>query len=76
MGYAGFGYGGINRTWIFDGTDWQLSPAFTPDGMDVKIVDDPLNAGVLMLVGGRPGLTGTETWLWDGQRWREVAASN
>lgn len=72
MGYAGLGYGGINRTWIFDGNDWLLSPAFTPDGIDVQIVDDPQNAGVLLLVGGRPGLTGTETWLWDGKAWHRV----
>jgi hypothetical protein len=75
LGYAGSGWGGINRTWIFDGTDWHLSSVLTPDGMDLAVIADPSGAGVILVVGGRPGMSTLETWHWNGQAWQQLNVS-
>ena len=75
LGYAGNGWGGINRTWIFDGSDWQLSPVFTQNGMEIATVADPGGVGVLLLVGNRPGASPLETWRWDGHAWQRLETS-
>jgi hypothetical protein len=72
LGYSGTSWGGINRTWIFDGTDWQMSPASTPNGMDISTVEDPIGSGVLLILGTNPGVSALETWRWDGHSWQRL----
>ena len=72
LGYTGQNWGGINVTWLFDGHDWTVSSAFTPDGNSV-MVDDPALGGVVLIAQPLdPAQTPPTTWLWNGAAWRNL----
>jgi hypothetical protein len=64
--------GEINQTWIFNGGDWTLSPAATPTGTELRLVDDPAMSKVLMVGGTIQAPQSSATWTWDGTFWQRL----
>lgn len=65
-----------NDTWAWDGKTWQkLSEEGPPPRYHHRMVFDS-QAGVAVLYGGlgarQPPGALDDTWIWDGQRWKEV----
>lgn len=71
LGYSG-NYGGINRLWIFDGTDWALTSTSVPNG-DAMMIDDPAtNSPLLVRSTDAAGNPSPETWSWNGNAWQRL----
>jgi hypothetical protein len=76
LGYSGGSWGGINRLWVFDGTDWTLTATSTPSG-DATIVDDPATGTALMLRSPQMAIPSPgETWTWTGSSWQKLDATS
>lgn len=71
LGYYG-DWGGINRVWIFDGSDWTLSSTSTPTG-EAMVIDDPSTGRPLLVRSNETaGNASPGTWSWNGSAWQRL----
>lgn len=65
-----------NDTWAWDGMTWQKLSAEGPPPRYRHSMTFDSDAGVIILFGGLPaGRSDTsfeDTWIWDGQQWKEI----
>lgn len=75
LGYDG-AWGGINRLWVFDGSDWTLSSTLTPTG-DAMMIDDPSTGSPLLIRSNdRAGNPSPGTWSWNGNVWQRLEVTS
>lgn len=66
--------GGLNETWVWDGTTWtQQSPATSPSARSAGSMKYDRAHGNVVLYGGRDTASAVlnETWTWDGTTWTQ-----
>ena len=74
------GSGNYSDTWTWDGSRWtRLTYASDPPQFADAAAYDPSTGEVVLLVAARPiahyyapGAPATETWLWNGSKWRQA----
>ena len=71
LGYY-FDWGGINRLWVFDGTDWTLTSTPTPAGNVMMINDPSTDRPLLVRSTDIDGNLSLGTWSWSGSAWQRL----
>lgn len=76
FGGLGEGYQKHNDTWAWDGKTWRHLSQEGPSRRTHLNMAFDRQAGVIVLFGGLAGGNPTaalaDTWLWDGQQWKEI----
>jgi hypothetical protein len=77
--FGGFGPNGIPKgdTWLWDGKKWQLAATDGPAPRKWPAAAYDSHRAVVVLHGGREGegrsgASLDDTWIWDGQSWRQA----
>ncbi len=75
-GQSGTSYEMADRTWVFDGANWeQLHPAAIPPArIGHAMAYDAVNGNVVLF--GGSGMQGEldDTWIWDGVNWAQASS--
>jgi hypothetical protein len=74
-GSAGPG-GGLNDTWLWDGSSWSESAAIGPSARrGAEMAYDPIHQRVVLFGGTSPMGFLADTWSWDGSSWSPVCGA-
>lgn len=79
FGGLGEGYKKYNDTWAWDGKIWQkLSAEGPPQRTHHRMAFDSRSGEIVLFGGLKAGIPThalDDTWVWDGQRWKEVTTA-